>query len=239
MIKIIDNFLDKDSFDAIGETSMMYSKVFWVGRDAPPENPYHDLVQKIFQAEVAPHSPFHYTGSSVQGATAWWNVRPIDPKPHSDLISYCTSNGVDYTPDDPPERTFIYYLRAPEGGGNLNIYTKPPIVDNMNLVKDTKFEENSSFIWHPHETDSIAPIPIRLISFPIERIHAVQPYVGNRVSIGMIFWNELPSIYKSPNDFGGQTNSNYNTSFDRPWEKDENQESNRKLTEDHIMGHPI
>jgi len=52
LIKIIDNFLDKDSFDAIGETSMMYSKVFWVGRDAPPENPFHDLVQKIFQAEV-------------------------------------------------------------------------------------------------------------------------------------------------------------------------------------------
>jgi len=55
----------------------------------------------------------------------------------------------------------------------------------------------------------------------------------------MIFWNELPSIYKSSKDFDGQTNSNYNTSFDRPWEKDENQESNRKLTEKHIMGHPV
>ena len=62
--------------------------------------------------------------------------------------------------------------------------------------------------------------------------HAVQPYEGNRVSIGMIFWNTLPSIY-------GPTNSNVNDSYDRPWEKDENQDSNRKLTENYIMGHPI
>jgi len=233
LIRITDNFLDDDSFDAVGKTSMVYSKVHWVGRQAQSENQFHDLVYKVFRHEWPDGH------GTIMGATAWWNIRPIDPKPHSDLISYCTSGGVDYTPDDPPERTFIYYLRAPESGGNLNIYTKPPIVDNLNLVRDTKFEENSSFIWQPHETDSIAPIPNRLISFPIEAIHAVQPYVGNRVSIGMIFWNELPSIYKSPDDFDGQTNSNYNTSFDRPWEKDENQDSNRKLTEDHIMGHPI
>ena len=66
--------------------------------------------------------------------------------------------------------------------------------------------------------DSIAPIPNRLISFPIEHVHAVQQYEGNRVSIGMIFCNELPSIYKSSDDFGGQTNPDYNTSFDRVWE---------------------
>ena len=226
MIRITDNFLDDDSFDAVGKTSMVYSKVHWVGRQAQSENQFHDLVYKVFRHEWPDGH------GTIMGATAWWNIRPIDPKPHSDLISYCTSGGVDYTPDDPPERTFIYYLRAPESGGNLNIYTKPPIVDNLNFVRDTKFEENSSFIWHPHETDSIAPIPNRLISFPIEAIHAVQPYVGNRVSIGMIFWNTLPSIY-------GRTNSNANDSYDRPWEKDENQDSNRKLTEDHIMGHPI
>ena len=212
---------------------MVYSKVHWIGRHALPENPFHDLVYKVFRHEWPDGH------GSIKGATAWWNIRPIDPKPHSDLISYCTSGGIDYTPDEPPTRTFIYYLRAPDGGGNLNIYTKPPIVDNLNLARDTKFEENSSFIWHPHETDSIAPIPNRLISFPIEAIHAVQPYEGNRVSIGMIFWNELPSIYKSSDDFDGQTNSNYNTSFDRPWEKNENQDSNRKLTEDYIMGHPV
>ena len=221
MIKIIDNFLDKDSFDAIGETSMMYSKVFWVGRDAPPENPFHDLVQKIFQAEVAPHSPFHYTGSSVQGATAWWNVRPIDPKPHSDLISYCTSNGVDYTPKNPPKRTFIYYLKAPDTGGWLNIYTKPPLPNYHDGIG-----------WKSTETDGIAPIPNRLISFPIEYIHEVKPYTGNRVSIGVIFWNTLPSIY-------GETDPKINDSYDRPWVKDENQESNAQLTEDSIMGHLV
>ena len=193
---------------------MVYSKVFWIGRNAVPENPFHDLIHKIF------HEEWPYGSSSIQGATAWWNIRPIDPKPHSDLISYCTSNGVDYTPDSPPTTTFLYYLKAPTEGGRLNIYTKPSL-------------NNES------KTDSIAAIPNRLVSFPIDYVHAVQPYVGNRVSIGMIFWNALPSIYKSPKDFGGQTNPNYNTSFDRPWEKTENQESNRKLTEDYIMGHPV
>ena len=205
---------------------MVYSKVYWVGRHALSENPLHDLVYKVFCHEWPDGH------SSIKGATAWWNIRPIDPNPHSDLVSYCTSGGVDYTPDNPPTRTFIYYLRAPNKGGQLNIYTKPPIT-NM------KMANREVFSWADYETDSIAPITNRLISFPIEHTHAVQPYEGNRVSIGMIFWNELPSIYKSPKDFGGQTNPNYNTSFDRPWEKTENQESNRKLTEDYIMGHPV
>ena len=167
-------------------------------------------------------------GSAVEGMTS------------ARLAEAMVGNTVDFdttkqSPKEDAERAVRLELR------NLCVYRKDKstIVDNLNLVRDTEFEENSSFIWHPHETDSIAPIPNRLISFPIERIHAVQPYVGNRVSIGMIFWNELPSIYKSSNDFGGQTNPNYNTSFDRPWEKVENQESNRKLTEDHIMGHPV
>jgi len=215
LIRITDNFLDNDSFKSIGETSMVYSKVHWVGRHAQSENPFHDLVYKVFRHEwLDGHS-------SIKGATAWWNIRPTDPKPHSDLVSYCTSDGVDYTPDDPPTRTFIYYLRSPEKGGHLNIYTKPPTTDNQ-----------EGFAWAEQETDSIAPIPNRLISFPIEAIHAVQPYVGNRVSIGMIFWNTLPSIY-------GNTNSNVNDSYDRPWEKNENQDSNRKLTENYIMGHPV
>ena len=206
---------------------MVYSKVYWVGRHALSENPLHDLVYKVFRHEWPDGH------STIKGATAWWNIRPVDPKPHSDLVSYCTSDGVDYTPDYPPTRTFIYYLRAPDKGGHLNIYTKPP-VNIPNPAYDY-----SIFRWNDFEVDSIAPIPNRLISFPIECTHAVQSYEGNRVSIGIIFWNELPSIYKSPDDFGGQTNPNYNTSFDRPWEKVENQDSNRKLTEDHIMGHPI
>ena len=222
MIRITDNFLDDHTFDAIGKTSMVYSKVHWVGRHALSENPLHDLVYKVFCHEWPDGH------GSIKGATAWWNIRPVDPKPHSDLESYCTLNGVDYTPDNPPTRTFIYYLKAPENGGQLNIYTKPPLANLHNGMN-----------WKTSETDSIAPIPNRLVSFPIKYIHAVNPYHGNRVSIGMIFWNELPSIYKSSDDFGGQTNPNYNTSFDRPWEKAENQESNGKLTEDYIMGHSV
>ena len=90
----------------------------------------------------------------------------------------------------------------------MNIYTKPSL-------------ENES------ETDSIAAIPNRLVSFPIDYVHAVQPYVGNRVSIGVIFWNTLPTIY-------GETNSFINDSYDRPWVSDANEEFNRKLTEEYI-----
>ena len=198
---------------------MVYSKVHWWGRYAIPENRLHNLVYKVFRHEWPDGH------GSISGATTWWNIRPTDPKPHSDLVSYCTSDGVDYTPHDPPKRTFIYYLRAPSKGGHLNIYTKPPITNG-------KRSNEEGFVWADYETDSIAPIPNRLISFPIEAVHAVQPYEGNRVSIGMIFWNTLPSIY-------GMTNSNCNDSYDRPWEKNENQDSNRKLTEDYIKGHSI
>ena len=217
MITITDNFLDKDSLQALENTSMVYSKVHWIGRNAKPENEFHNLVHKIFQHEWIfqchdnPESkPFGY--ASINGATAWWNIRPIDPKPHSDLISYCTSNGVDYTPDPPPTTTFLYYLKAPDNGGRLNIYTKSP-VEKLN--------------WNESETDSIAAIPNRLVSFPIDYVHAVQPYVGNRVSIGVIFWNTLPTIY-------GYTNPDINDSYDRPWVNDVNEEFNRKLTEDYI-----
>ena len=202
MISITDNFLNKATLQALENTSMVYSKVFWIGRDAPPENPFHDLVHRIFRNE------WRDGHSRIQGATAWWNIRPIDPKPHSDLISYCTSNGVDYTPDSPPTTTFLYYLKAPTEGGRLNIYTKPSL-------------DNES------KTDSIAAIPNRLVSFPIDYVHAVQPYVGNRVSIGVIFWNTLPTIY-------GETNSNINDSYDRPWVSDVNEEFNRKLTEEYM-----
>ena len=220
LIKITDNFLDDDLFEAVGKTSMVYSKVQWVGRHAAIENAFHLLVYKVFCHEWPDGH------STIKGATAWWNIRPTDPKPHSDLISYCTSGGVDYTPDNPPTRTFIYYLKTSDKGGHLNIYTKPPI-EVPNSAYDYPL-----FRWKTQEVDSIAPISNRLISFPIEYTHAVQPYEGNRVSIGMIFWNTLPSIY-------GKTNSYINDSYDRPWEKDENQDSNRKLTEDHMMGQPI
>ena len=214
MITVTDNFLDKDTLQALENTSMVYSKVHWIGKNAEPENAFHELVHKIFyESGMYNGGPLmNWRGESISGATAWWNIRPIDPKPHSDLISYCTSNGVDYTPDPPPTITFLYYLKAPTEGGRLNIYTKPPI-EKLN--------------WSESETDSIAVIPNRLVSFPIDYIHAVQPYVGNRVSIGVIFWETLPIIY-------GTTDPDINASFDRPWVKDENQESNIKLTEEYI-----
>ena len=205
MLSITDDFLDEASFKALGKTSMVYSKVHWVGRTAKPENAFHELVHKIFRHAW---SDGH---SSISGATAWWNIRPIDPKPHSDLISYCTSNGVDYTPNPPPTTTFLYYLKGPTSGGRLNIYTQPSL----------------GLLGYESEIDSIAAIPNRLVSFPIDYIHAVQPYSGNRVSIGVIFWNTLPTIY-------GETNPNINDSYDRPWVKEENQEDNIKLTEKRI-----
>ena len=198
MITLTDNFLHARLISELENTSMVYSKVHWVGMEAEPENALHELVHKIYRRNFFKSS----------GATAWWNIRPIDPKPHSDLISYCTSNGVDYTPDPPPDRTFLYYLKAPTTGGRLNIYTK-------------------SSLGNESETDSIAAIPTRLVSFPIEYVHAVQPYDGNRVSIGVIFWNTLPTIY-------GETNSFINDSYDRPWVKEENQEFNIRLTEEYI-----
>ena len=220
MITIKDNFLDKDWIQELENTSMVYSKVHWIGREAEPENALHELVHEIYSQNL--HLIYYnidedcpsifFEDSYLSGATAWWNIRPIDPKPHSDLISYCTSNGVDYTPDPPPDRTFLYYLKAPTTGGRLNIYTKPPL-ENMN--------------WNESETDSIAAIPNRLVSLPIDYVHAVQPYLGNRVSIGVIFWKTLPTIY-------GETNPTINASYDRPWEKKENQESNIKLTEEYI-----
>ena len=200
MITVTDNFLQPELLQELENTSMVYSKVHWIGKNAKPENAFHKLIHEI-DGELI-------WDGSLSGATAWWNIRPIDPKPHSDLISYCTSNGVDYTPDPPPTTTFLYYLKAPTEGGRLNIYTKPSL-------------ENES------ETDSIAAIPNRLVSFPIDYVHAVQPYVGNRVSIGVIFWNTLPTIY-------GKTNSNINDSYDRPWVSDVNEEFNRKLTEEYM-----
>ena len=206
MITITNNFLDKDWIQEVENTSMVYSKVHWIGREAKPENAFHKLIHKIF------HHTWPDGHSSISGATAWWNIRAIAPRAHSDLISYCTSNGVDYTPDPPPTTTFLYYLKAPDYGGRLNIYTIP----SKNLLN-----------WNEAETDSIAAIRNRLVSFPIEYIHEVKPYRGNRVSIGVIFWNTLPTIY-------GETNPTINASYDRPWEIEENDLHNIQLTEEYI-----
>ena len=215
MIKIYDDFLDDDLYDRLGKTSMTFSKVQWVGRYAEPENAFHEFVKKLY---------FHAypAGGEIMGATAWWNIRPSNPKPHNDRVSYCTVDGVDYTPPHVPEQTFIYYLRAPDKGGRLDIYTQPPITD-------VKIGKEQFFSWADHQTDSIAPVSNRLISFPFDVTHAVQSYEGNRVSIGAIFWNELPSNY-------GDTDSKINTSYDRPWEVKSNKAGTRELTNKTILG---
>ena len=108
MIRIIDEFLTEKEYDELGTTSLTFSEIQWVGRYAQPENALHNFVHKIFDT-------FWPEGSNtIAGATSWWNIRPTNPKPHNDLTAYCTAGGVDYTPEKPPENTFIYYLRAPD-----------------------------------------------------------------------------------------------------------------------------
>ena len=218
MIKIYDDFLDDDLYDRLGKTSMTFSKVQWVGKYAEPENAFHEFVKKIYLHAY----PNVIDGDEILGATAWWNIRPTNPKAHNDRVSYCTVDGVDYTPTAVPEQTFIYYLRAPDRGGRLDIYTQPP-------ATTTKIGKENFFSWADHQTDSIAPINNRLISFPFDITHAVQPYEGNRVSIGAIFWNELPANY-------GKTDPMKNTSYDRPWEVKSNKSGTRGLTEKALLG---
>ena len=43
MIKIYDDFLDDDLYDRLGDTSMTFSQVQWVGRYAKPENAFHEF----------------------------------------------------------------------------------------------------------------------------------------------------------------------------------------------------
>ena len=217
MIKLYDNFLNDDLYDRLGKSGMTFSQVQWIGRYAKPENAFHEFVKKLYFHAY----PNVGRQDGIMGATAWWNIRPSNPKPHNDRISYCTVDGVDYTPKDIPKQTFIYYLRAPDKGGRLDIYTQPPITD-------VKIGKEQFFSWAEHQTDSIAPINNRLISFPFDVIHQIQPYEGNRVSIGAIFWSKLPSNY-------GETDPMVNTSYDRPWEVKSNKAGTRKLTEQSIL----
>jgi hypothetical protein len=218
VIKIYDDFLDDDLYDRLGKTSMTFSKVQWVGKYAEPENALHEFIKKLYLHAY----PTMLSGDEINGATTWWNIRPTKPKPHNDRVSYCTVDGVDYTPTAVPEQTFIYYLRAPDKGGRLDIYTQPPITD-------VKIGKEQFFSWADNQTDSIAPVNNRLISFPFDVTHAVQSYEGNRVSLGAIFWNKLPSNY-------GETNPMINTSYDRPWEVKSNKAGTRELTEKTILG---
>ena len=99
-----------------------------------------------------------------RGATAWYNIRPKNPTWHNDISSYCTRNGKFYEPKILPPYTFIYYMREAKAGGNLT------------------FRNGST----------VKPIANRLAYFPASDDHKVEQYTGNRVSIGIIPWPEIP-----------------------------------------------
>ena len=144
----------------------------WVGINAKPKNILHKLVQKVASTE-----------KNMMGATAWYNIRPVNPQIHNDIDSYCTSNGKTYYPSILPERTYIYYVKAPTHGGLLRLESGETVDPKVN----------------------------RLINFPINLSHQVLPYEGNRVSIGFIYWPEVPIIY-------GKVTSEETKIFDRIWE---------------------
>jgi len=192
VIEIVDNYISKDLYGQLCTTSHFYGRVAWVGINAEPECPLHDLTLNVFDS--------HVKQVGITGATVWWNVRAKDCRAHSDIESYSTKNNVSYRPDILPEKTFIYYLKAPEKGGHLSIYTRARF-----------FGAGKDIVWEEHETDTISAIENRLIAFPADVVHQVLPYEGNRVSIGMIFWVDLPKIYPT-------ANPNMNMYFDRVWE---------------------
>jgi len=125
----------------------------------------------------------------VIGSTAWYNIRPINPQWHDDISSYCTQNGVNYEPkNNKPPFTFLYYMRQSDTGGRLEF-------------------ENGDMITAPVN---------RMIRFSANLRHKVEEYTGNRVSIGMIPWPELPDkVY-------GKVSSKEIKIMDRVWEIEDN-----------------
>ena len=198
MIKIIDNYASEDLYNQLLEENLYYGKVHWIGIHAEPENVLHDLVHEVYQSNV--------DQKDITGATAWYNIRPKNQKIHNDIDSYSTQKGISYRPDVLPEKTFLYYLKAPENGGQLAIYTRASFV-----------RAGQDIIWDDSEVDTVSAIVNRLISMPANVTHGVLPYAGNRVSIGIIFWVDLPKIYP-------EADSNVNDVYDRMWEREDSEQ---------------
>ena len=159
-MKIIDDYLEQDHVEALNNLHIEYAKVHWIGAESDPNiNALTKLV----------HSTKQYLSDPALGATAWYNVRPIDPVWHNDILSYN-----DECPDDKlPEFTFIYYMRAPDSGGQLEFGGPGNSID-----------------W------KVEPVPNRLVYFDATILHRVAPYEGNRVSIGMVWWKITPDRYE-------------------------------------------
>ena len=119
-IIISDNFLEQSHIAELLSLSIEYSKVHWLGADANPTNPLHLLIKKTKPNII------------VSGATAWYNIRPVDPVEHNDIDSYCKET----LPKKPPEDTFTYYLKEATTGGELHLENGEIIICVRNrLVK--------------------------------------------------------------------------------------------------------
>ena len=157
-MNIVDDYLTQDKVNALNNLTIEYGKVHWIGANSESSNTLTELV----------HSTQKYLSAPVLGATAWYNVRPINPVWHDDILSYNDN----YPTDNMPEHTFLYYMRAPKTGGRLEI-------GGENWQIDKTFE----------------PIPNRLLYFSATIPHRVQSYTGNRVSIAWVWWKITPDRY--------------------------------------------
>ena len=105
IVIINDNFLEESHIAALQSLWIEYNKVHWVGTDVEPANPLHQLMKKTKPNNI------------VSGATAWYNIRPVNPVEHNDIDSYCKNT----KPKKPPEDTFLYYLKRASTGGELHL----------------------------------------------------------------------------------------------------------------------
>ena len=198
MIEIIDNYASEDLYNQLLVENLYYGKVHWAGIQAEPANALHDLIHEVYRSNVEQED--------ITGATAWYNIRPKDTKIHSDIDSYSTQKGISYRPEILPENTFLYYLKAPDTGGHLAIYSRAKFV-----------RAGQDIVWKESEVDRVSAITNRLVVFPADITHQVLPYTGNRVSIGMIFWVDLPKIYP-------EADPDNNTVYDRVWELEDSEQ---------------
>ena len=159
-LKITDNYIPFSLYDDLLMFSTEYNKVHWMGYNATPDNPLHHLIHS-----TKPNTPH-------KGATAWYNIRPVNPQWHNDIDSYCTRSGKKYIPKKLPQLTHLYYLKSPEEGGQLELETG----------------------------ETVEPYTNRHVSFPCSIRHRVRPYKGNRVSIGIIWWHDTPIYGELPDN---------------------------------------